>query len=220
MYVINQNKKGMNRVNTAKELRNEIEKVLEKLDKVIENESFYEIERDIVLERLRRVYDGVRHWDFDTPQAEKKDKQSMIAKPAIDREIIHSLYDSNEVCVRKEEAAERSTQPSSRAETAAIEPATKVLNETFEDDFSIDLASILASRTNSSWRDSLTLNDRLMLLNDLFDHDEALCDKTLDVINESETMDDAYIYLYEHFTLDDSKEGVKRLIALIESKFS
>ena len=167
-----------------------MEKVMIALDKIIENERICEIERDIVLERLRKIYDGVLHLDLDNPQEKKPvatknenaDKQPIIQNPAIDREIIHSLYDSNE--------------------------------------FSVDLASILASRTNNSLRSSLVLNDRLMLLNDLFDNDEALCDKTLDALDMADTIDDAYIYLYEHFTLDESKEGAKRLIALLESKFS
>ena len=219
----------MNRTNTVKKLKNEVEKVIVELDRVIENELFFEIERDIVLERLRRVYDGIyglRIGPSEDNSAEsdshEADKQSIIQNPAIDREIIHSLYDSNEVCVRKEEPdlPEKFGKSLHEIETATSESVRKVLNETFEDDFSIDLASILASRTNSSLRNSLVLNDRLMLLNDLFDNDEALCDKTLDALDKADTIDDAYIYLYEHFTLDESKEGAKRLIALLESKFS
>jgi hypothetical protein len=72
----------------------------------------------------------------------------------------------------------------------------------------------------SRLRQSIGLNDRIMLLADLFDQDEALYEKTIDVLECADSIDDAYIYLYEHFRLDDEKEGVKRLIALLESNFS
>jgi hypothetical protein len=42
----------------------------------------------------------------------------------------------------------------------------------------------------------------------------------LDVIDSAENADDAYIYLHEHFILDDSKEGVQLLLSLIEQKFA
>jgi hypothetical protein len=83
-----------------------------------------------------------------------------------------------------------------------------------------DIASMLSAQANGKLSHALGLNDRLMLLNDLFENDADRLDQTMNALDEFDNIEDAYIYLYEHFTMDDSKDGVKLLISLLETKYS
>ncbi len=182
----------MNRINNLREVRAELERLGTAADEALTG-GLSTIERDILLDRLRSLYEAIRCLEPQAPASEKP----VRADAPIDREIIDSLYGDGELPVQREEPP---------AELPA-------------EDFSIDPASVPASRTSGSLREAIGLNDRLMLMNDLFDQDAGLYERTLDALDGTDNMDDAYIYLYEHFTLDDSKEGVKLLLSLIEQKF-
>ena len=260
------------------ELRAELEKALTALDRAVSGERIGRIEKDILLERLRKVYDGVcelvpetkekeeiEPLSFCMPERETNEPEPSESDPVeivttreitytdpdagaestliveetiettvgelrenpflgqspLDRSIIESLYGESEPHHEKPAPAETEEKSPEPAPQADPDPksAGKVLNETFETEIK-DVASMLSSQSAGRLSNIIGLNDRLMLLNDLFGNDAGVCDRTLDALDACDTIDDAYIYLYEHFTLDDNKEGVKLLISLLETKFS
>ncbi len=83
-----------------------------------------------------------------------------------------------------------------------------------------DLASVLSSRTVSDVRKSIGINDRFLLMRDLFGNDSALYDRTMDALNGCGSFEDACIYLQENFVFDPEREGIKLLVSLLERKFS
>lgn len=223
----------MNRINDLHEVRVELERLGAVVDKAL-IDGLSAIERDILLDRLRCIYDALRSLEPEAipdHRTEPAQERPGRADAPIAREIIDSLYGDGELPLHREEEpvekpaesvkeAAESAVPAPEADPTPAESSGKVLNEAFQGDFSIDLASILASRTNDSLRSMIGLNDRLMLMKDLFDQDADLCERTLDTLDEFDNPEDAYIYLYEHFTLDDSREGGKLLLSLIEKKFA
>jgi hypothetical protein len=250
----------MNGTTTLRELKTELEKVMETLDKAIQNQQIAGIEKDIALERLRKIYDGIQWLDFPSAEAStvqtldfsfpesniteqevhttveeliEKPFQNLIP-PAIDRAIIDSLYGDSPLPCKKEEPAavkpEAEPDPEEIKPLANEEPAPqadeqeqqpgKTLHDTLATPAGRDIASMLSAQANGKLSHALGLNDRLMLLNDLFEMDPDRLDQTMDALDEFDNIEDAYIYLYEHFTMDDSKDGVKLLISLLESKYS
>ena len=147
-------------------------------------------------------------------------------QPTVRKEIIDSLY--GDAPVWKE--PEIKTQPA--IEEEPVQPTTNgngwekpsdtkpSLNDTLGGNQAKDVASVLSSQAVSELRQAIGLNDRFLLMTDLFNQDLDLYNATMDKLDQMKNIDDAYIYLYEHFAMDDSKEGVKRLIELLEAKFS
>ncbi len=83
-----------------------------------------------------------------------------------------------------------------------------------------DVASVLSSQSVSELRRAVGLNDKFLLLNDVFQRDESLYDAAMEKLEEFGTFEDACIFLQENFQLDPSKEGAQLLISLLERKFS
>ncbi len=174
----------MDQINRAKE---EVEKVLVALSQATGGDGLNAIDRDLILEHLRRAYETVSCLEITrapvVTNVNRSDIQPITDNLSLDRrELIESLYGEKN-------------------------DSEKTLNET-------------APPVNNRLSGRISLNDRLMLLEDVFFNDENLCDRTLSKLDKADTVDDAYIYLYENFTLDDSKEGVRLLISLLESKFA
>lgn len=135
--------------------------------------------------------------------------------------------------VRKEVDVRIPVQESLNLQTVGEPVVSKVLNEIIETKNTIvfnetiadnvknhDVASMLSSQSVSELRKSIGLNDKFLLLHDLFGNDTALYDKTIDTLDSCPSLDDAYIYLQEHFVLDPNREGVQLLVSLLERKFS
>jgi hypothetical protein len=200
----------MNQLNNLYEVRTELESIATAVENAISG-SLSTIERDLLLEKLRAVYDALLR-EKPTPKVETSAPPVFAGvQPPVAREIIDTLY-GDDVPRAREEVP--------KTANAESESPAKVLNETFEDDFSIDLAAMLASRTNDSLRGAIGLNDRLMLLNDLFDQNAERYELTLDELDAMDNADDAYIYLHEHLMMDHTREGAKLLLSLIEKKFA
>ena len=244
------------------ELKAELEKVLLLLDNAIQGDSILLIEKDIILEHLRKVYEEISLCEVQIPAPVVEERcdtidndsecfkkegitafsneeeipqggieeesaitmEELIEQPfnqvKIDRNLIESLYGDSSLCKKTEPTEESVRIENDNNSSDEAVPSGRVWNETLADTVSKDVASMLSSQTASQLRNAIGLNDQLMLLNDLFDNDPELYEKTLTALDACDNIDDAYIYLYEHFTLDDSKEGVKCLISLLETKYS
>jgi hypothetical protein len=223
----------MNRITP---ILSELKSVSSALEKSMRENRISQIEKDILLEKLRRIYEALLNPEF-WPGAEQTDvlsaylsdneieneiseavrqEKPIASSPVIDRRLIESLYGDAEP-----EPADQTPVPEKMEVRSEESDSAPTWNESLSAEGNArDLASVLASQTNSRLRTAIGLNDRLMFLADLFDNDNELYERTIDKLENTGSFDDACIYLYENFTVDDSKEGVKRLIALLESKFS
>lgn len=72
----------------------------------------------------------------------------------------------------------------------------------------------------SGLRKSIGLNDKYLLIRDLFRGDTDLYDKTIDDLEEFTDLNDAMLYIHDNFQWDPGSEGSKMLVELLVNKLS
>lgn len=84
-----------------------------------------------------------------------------------------------------------------------------------------DVASELRrSEPVTDLRQAIGLNDRFLLIRDLFGGDAAACDRALDRFNRFENLDDCMIFIAEHYAWNPNSDGAKLMMELLERKFA
>ena len=84
-----------------------------------------------------------------------------------------------------------------------------------------DMASSLRRKTAiSDLRQAIGINDKFLLIRDLFDGDSAAYETAMQALNDAETLDDCMIYLTENYAWNADSEGVLLLMDLLERKFA
>lgn len=72
----------------------------------------------------------------------------------------------------------------------------------------------------SDLRKAIGLNDKFLMIRDLFDGDAARYEDTIDTLNEFDDLDECMIYIIENFAWNPDSEGAKLLVSLIERKLA
>lgn len=72
----------------------------------------------------------------------------------------------------------------------------------------------------SDLRKAIGINDKFIMLRDLFAGDEAQYNATIDALNSFTNLDDCMIYIVENFAWNPDSEGAKLIVSLIERKLS
>lgn len=107
------------------------------------------------------------------------------------------------------------------------EPQTKRLADVLGGDRQV-LAEKMASEEKpttpfnriTDLRKAIGLNDKFLMIKDLFGGNAALYEATIDTLNEFDDLDDCMIYIVENFSWNPDSEGAKLLVSLIERKLS
>lgn len=82
-----------------------------------------------------------------------------------------------------------------------------------------DVASrLVRSEPIVDLREGLGVNDRFLLLRDLFTGDEALYERTMEELNGFDDLDDCMIYIAENFAWNPNSDGARFLTELLERK--
>lgn len=79
--------------------------------------------------------------------------------------------------------------------------------------------SIMAAERLTSLRDGLGLNDKFLIIRDLFDDDGALYEQAIDELDGFDDLDDAMLYIYDKHWNQNS-DGVKLLVELLIRKLA
>ena len=97
-------------------------------------------------------------------------------------------------------------------------PATQTLADT------IAAPTALAEEINHanlhSLRDGIGLNDKFLMIRDLFDGDSDAYEQAIDALDELETLDDCMIHIIENYAWNPDSEGSKFIMQLLERKLS
>lgn len=72
----------------------------------------------------------------------------------------------------------------------------------------------------SDLRKAIGINDKFIMLRDLFAGDEAQYNATIDALNSFVSLDECMIYIVENFAWNPDSEGAKLIVSLIERKLS
>ncbi len=83
-----------------------------------------------------------------------------------------------------------------------------------------DTQPTLAMSRITDLRKAIGLNDKFLMVRDLFDGDVARYEDTIDTLNDFDDLDDCMIYIIENFAWNPDLEGAKLLVSLIERKLA
>ncbi len=83
-----------------------------------------------------------------------------------------------------------------------------------------DVAARLKNSTVTSIRLAMGINDRFLLMRDLFGGDGEACDRTVRELDLFTDLDDAMLYIHDNFTWNPEVEGAKLIIDLLTRKLS
>lgn len=97
--------------------------------------------------------------------------------------------------------------------------STGMLNESFGAPRK-DMATKIASGTGNDLHAAIGINDRYMLIRELFNGDIDAYDTALDTLNKFTDFDDCMIHIQENYHWKPNSEGVKLLINLISRKLN
>ena len=82
------------------------------------------------------------------------------------------------------------------------------------------LAEEITNSKIASLRHGVGLNDKFLMIRDLFDGDNEAYDQTISDLDSMETFDDCIIYIAENFEWNPDSEGAKFIMQLLERKHS
>lgn len=78
---------------------------------------------------------------------------------------------------------------------------------------------IAASARVASVRSAIGINDRFLLIRDLFGGDETEYERAITAIDACANLDDCMVYIVEHYAWHSDTEGARLIVDLIERKF-
>jgi hypothetical protein len=88
------------------------------------------------------------------------------------------------------------------------------------DKISADDAPTAPFNRISDLRKAIGINDKFLMIKDLFGGNAAQYEATIDTLNEFDDLDDCMIYIAENFSWNPDSEGAKLLVSLIERKLA
>ncbi|MEG1701028.1 MAG: hypothetical protein RRY33_06495 [Alistipes sp.] len=84
-----------------------------------------------------------------------------------------------------------------------------------------DVATELRHReTITDLRRVIGINDKFLMINDLFDGDAEDYEQAINQFNSFDNLDDCMIYIAEHYIWNSNSDGAKLLMELLERKFA
>ena len=84
-----------------------------------------------------------------------------------------------------------------------------------------DVASeLLRNEPVTDLRKAIGLNDKFLLIRDLFDGDGEAYERAIGTLNDCGDLDDCMIYIAEHYSWNPNSDGAKLLMDLLERKFA
>ncbi|MDO4758296.1 MAG: hypothetical protein Q4A18_03440, partial [Rikenellaceae bacterium] len=174
----------------------------------------------------------------DKPRAEEPKKEELKPMPVVEEEpeaqIIEvdeeDLDDTMPVETVAEESiadTEPAYKPLETPQSVEQPAATVVLGETIQPRQT--LADTIKPQTGvgeairrqpiTDLRRAVGLNDKFLLIRDLFGGNGSLYEITIRKLNEFTTFDDCIIYITEHFHWNPNLDGTKLMMDLLERKF-
>jgi hypothetical protein len=83
-----------------------------------------------------------------------------------------------------------------------------------------DMASRIAAAEASSLRSAIGLNDKFLMIRDMFEGSDAAFEEAIARLDEFGDLDEAIIYIHDTYDWSADSEGVKLLVELLERKLS
>ncbi|MBR2451612.1 MAG: hypothetical protein IKB37_00330 [Rikenellaceae bacterium] len=170
----------------------------------------------------------------EEPEVQVEKTPEIAPRPKISKSVINSLYGDAELPKPKENVvafAVPVVEPVTESGNEPIDVLTTpktVLGDVINNDAvrlgdslqsdTMDVATKVAAGSVKSLRDAMGLNDKFVIMRDLFDDDRMRFEVVIDELDAQETFDDAMIYI-SGFAWNSASEGAKLLMNLLKLKF-
>ena len=170
----------------------------------------------------------------EEPEVQVEKTPEIAPRPKISKSVINSLYGDAELPKPKENVvafAAPEVVPVTESGNEPIDVLTTpktVLGDVINNDAvrlgdslqsdTMDVATKVAAGSVKSLRDAMGLNDKFVIMRDLFDDDRMRFEVVIDELDAQETFDDAMIYI-SGFAWNSASEGAKLLMNLLKLKF-
>lgn len=171
---------------------------------VAEEEAVEEQENEVVIDMTELV----------PPVTEPENEEDESAEP--------------EVATAAETVEPATSEPEEiEPKVAAAEPAKVVLGEvlgadqpTLADRIAADAPADVASLANAqkSLVEMIGLNDKFILLRDLFHNNHDYYEAAIDQLDEFESIDEAMLFIHDNFQWNPNSEGAKLMVELLTNK--
>lgn len=119
-----------------------------------------------------------------------------------------------EVAEEEEEVAEEEEEPAEDEEGAEL--AEEPQYDGVAEPQVVDVAT--AASASMSLRQSIGINDKFILLRDLFAGDNDYYESSIDKLDEFDNLDEAMLYIYDNFRWSPNSEGARLLMELLARK--
>ncbi|MBP5582976.1 MAG: hypothetical protein J6X43_03355 [Bacteroidales bacterium] len=173
------------------------------------------IEVDILKQKTRELYDKLSRIDsavVEQPTQEKCEQKESVQ--IIEPQFVECQQEEEKpVEIQEPEIVQQETT----IDEQPVQPVSTVTSETGKKN--IETVNDRLSHISELTPDTFGFNDRIHYRTLLFNNDKDLFEKTIAIINESESFDSALQYLREHFDWDYEKNDVKKFITFIKRRF-
>lgn len=129
-------------------------------------------------------------------------------------EVLYVADDDDEPEEVEEEVAEEEEEPAEDEEGAEV--AEEPQYDGFAEPQVVDVAT--AASASMSLRQSIGINDKFILLRDLFAGDNDYYESSIDKLDEFDNLDEAMLYIYDNFRWSPNSEGARLLMELLARK--
>ncbi len=194
---------------------------------MIDRESFLRELEAVSQKKRERLSKILSLYDDEMP--ESRDDSTEDQQQEVAQEEQPTTEDSVEPCTEESAEAEPSIEPSVELneeqseddcteQTAEQQPTEQ---ETPEPPIQSEEAEpqTIVIESSISITSTLGINDRLLLLQELFGGDDELLVKTLEVLSMQPTIDDAMIYIAENHSWSGDNEGAQLLMSLLQTRY-
>ena len=154
--------------------------------------------------RQEKVVDISKIFNMDIDEPEESKPAEVVAKPQ-----------PKEVVAKSAPAPAVEEKPATLADAI---PAPQTLADTLA--APTPLADEINHSRLRSLRNGIGLNDKFLMIRDLFDGDGNAYEEAINALDELETLDDCMIHIIENYAWNPDSEGSKFIMQLLERKLS
>ena len=154
--------------------------------------------------RQEKVVDISKIFNMGIDEPEESKPAEVVAKPQ-----------PKEVVVKNTPAPAAEEKPATLADAI---PAPQTLADTLA--APTPLADEINHSRLRSLRNGIGLNDKFLMIRDLFDGDGDAYEEAINALDELETLDDCMIHIIENYAWNPDSEGSKFIMQLLERKLS
>lgn len=130
------------------------------------------------------------------------------------------IFASGEEIIEKEKEGKEDIKASPEKEKQKSEEITRsILNDMYQTQQKETIAD-RHEKSIESIKKSLTLNQRFMFINNLFEGDAEKFNDAINHIDSTSNYQEAFEYLNSHFSWDDDQEGLEEFLSLVNKKFN